>query len=227
MKISAKQQEQDSFCPAQKNRVYISPTLKQLMRLSLLSFFLILATLQLLLASTVKGQEMSVEKVTVSLEHEPLARALKQIEQQTSLRFFYRKSEIAALNKLTISPASRTVEQTLYSLLQSSSFSFRQIDQAILIQSTSQTGQTKRKITGVVLSAETKLPVQYAMIQLISKNGLQLTGQSATDSLGRFELLTTDQNEQSLRITLMGYHLYSVPVITAGDISLPSYLSGA
>jgi hypothetical protein len=100
MKISAKQQEQDSFCPAQKNRVYISPTLKQLMRLSLLSFFLILATLQLLLASTVKGQEMSVEKVTVSLEHEPLARALKQIEQQTSLRFFYRKSEIAALTSL-------------------------------------------------------------------------------------------------------------------------------
>jgi outer membrane receptor protein involved in Fe transport len=222
MKISAKQQEQDSFCPAQKNSIYLSPTLKQLMRLSLLSFILILATLQLLLASTVKGQEMSVEKVTVSLEHEPLARALKQIEQQTSLRFFYRKSEIAALNKLTILPASRTVEQTLYTLLQSSAFSFRQIDQTILIHSTSQTGQTKRKINGVVLSAETKLPVQYAMIQLISKNGLQLTGQSATDSLGRFELTTTDQNEQSLRITLMGYHLYSVPVTTGGDINLPA-----
>jgi len=222
MKISAKQQEQDSFCPAQKNRVYISLTLKQLMRISLLSFFFILATLHLLLASTVKGQEMSVEKVTVSLEHEPLSKALKQIEQQTSLRFFYRKSEIAALSKLTISPASRTVEQTLYALLQSSSFSFRQIEQTILIQSSSQIGQTKRKIKGVVLSAETKLPVQYAMVQLISKNGLQLTGQSATDSLGRFELVTTDQNEQSLRITLMGYHLYSVPLATTGDISLPA-----
>jgi hypothetical protein len=176
MKISAKQQEQDMFCPAQNNRVYISPSLKQLMRISLLSFFFVLATLQLLFASTLKGQEMSVEKVTVSLEHEPLAKAIKQIEQQTSLRFFYRKSEIAALNRLTILPVSRTVEQTLYALLQSSSFSFRQIEQTILIQSSPQLGQTKRKINGVVLSAETKLPVQYAMVQLISKNGLQLIG---------------------------------------------------
>jgi hypothetical protein len=106
MKISAKQQGQDSFYPAQKNRLHILPTVKQLMRISLLSFFFILAKLQFLLASTANGQEMSVEKVTVSREQEPLVRALKLVEQQTSLRFFYRKSEIAALNKLTISTAS-------------------------------------------------------------------------------------------------------------------------
>lgn len=221
MIFSAQLREQELFCPARLVRVHLLPTLKLLMRISLLSLFSILATLQLLLASAVRGQDMAVEKVTVSLQQEPLIRALKQIEQQTSLRFFYRRSEISVLSRLTMLPASRTVEQTLYALLQNAPFSFRQIDQTILIQAGSQTMLSKRKIQGVVLSAETKLPVQYASVQLIRKEGLQLTGQSVTDSLGRFEVSTTDPGEQLLRISLIGYHVYSIPAPNGSGGNLP------
>jgi hypothetical protein len=104
----------------------------QFMRVSFLITALLIATLQLLLAVPTHGQDMTVEKVTVRLKQQDLTDALKQIEQQTTLRFFYRKAEVDKLAKLNLAPERRTIERTLFELLHNTGFSFRQIDQNIL-----------------------------------------------------------------------------------------------
>jgi hypothetical protein len=130
MNISAIVRKQGALCANLTGRTLINSLLiRQLMRVSIVAVILLLTTFQLLFALPGNAQDMTVETVSVGLKNQPLEAAIRQIEQQTTLRFFYRKSEINTLNNLTLPIGRRTIEQTLYQLLQNTSFTFRQVDQ--------------------------------------------------------------------------------------------------
>ena len=225
MNFSAQMQRQGNLCAACKNNTGVKPLIKQFMRVSFLTIIIMLITLQLMLASTVRSQDMTIQKVTVGLKQQSLIAAIGQIEAQTTLRFFYRKPEISALNNLNLPLSSRTVEQTLFELLKNTDLSFRQIDQSILIQAGNQASAAKRKITGSVYDSGSKKPIVFAMVELLKKDDLQLIGRTNTDSTGKFELSINDNSAHLLRITLMGYHLYNNAIDDATDIALsPIYL---
>ncbi|RZK31487.1 MAG: hypothetical protein EOO61_17965, partial [Hymenobacter sp.] len=193
----------------------------QFMRVSILITALLIATLQLLLAVPTHGQDMTVEKVTLSLKQQELTTAFKQIEQQTTLRFFYRKAEVDKLDKLNLAPARRTIERTLFELLHNTSFTFRQLDQNILIETNSQPQNIKTSISGKVLATDNKQPLVAARVELLRSTDLQLVGQAFTDSTGRFEIITQDNAPHIIRIALMGYHVYRAPVADGSEITLP------
>jgi len=135
MNFSAKMQEWGNLCVHTCKKAFTYyPTIKQFMRISILVTTIVLITLQLLFAFPGKSQDITVEKVVIGLQQQSLESAIKQIEKQTTLRFFYRKAEIKAFSSMNFPLESRTVERTLYELLQNTSFSFRQIDQSILIE---------------------------------------------------------------------------------------------
>ena len=226
MKFSAQMRRPGSLCAVCKNKATLNTYIKQTMRVSILILFIVLTTLQLMLASSVRSQDMTIQKVTVGLNQQSLNDAFNQIEQQTTLRFFYRKAEVSAVSKLSLAPASRTIEQTLFELLKNTSLSFRQIDQNILIQANSQSAAAKRKIYGAVYDATSKQPVKFAMVELLRKSDLQLVSQANTDSTGAFQLATSDNSAHLLRITLIGYHLYSKEINDATELKLsPIYLN--
>ena len=222
MNFSAQKQEPGRYCASSFTKLQqYKLLLLQFMRVSILITALLIATLQLLLAVPTHGQDMTVEKVTVSLNQQELITAFKQIEQQTTLRFFYRKAEVDKLYKLSLPPARRTIERTLFELLYNTSFSFRQLDQNILIETNSQLQNRETRISGKVLAADNKQPLVAARVELLRNTDLQLVGQAFTDSIGRFEIVTLDNAPHILRITLMGYHIYRAQFAAGSKLTLP------
>ncbi len=222
MNISAIMRKPGALCACVTgNTLFNSLLIRQLMRVSIIVAFIILTSLQLLLAGSVKAQDMTVEEVSVGLKDQSLETAIKQIEQQTTLRFFYRHSEINSLNNLTLPTIRRTIEQTLYALLQNTNFSFRQIDQNILIEVNPQPTDGRSKVSGVVFTVDLKTPVRFAIVELLRKSDLKLVGQAYTDTLGRFEITTTDNAEHLIRVSLLGYHVYSSVINNSADLKLP------
>ncbi|MES2278635.1 MAG: outer membrane beta-barrel protein [Bacteroidota bacterium] len=222
MNFSAQKQKRGSyyasvFTKLQQYKLNIKP----FMRVSFLITALLISTLQLLLAVPTHGQDMTVEKVTVSLKQQELTNAFKQIEQQTTLRFFYRKAEVDKLAKLNLAPERRTIERTLFELLHNTSFTFRQIDQNILIETNGQSPNVKTRISGKVLAKDNNQPVRAARIELLRSADLQLVGQAFTDSIGRFEIITQDNSLHIIRIALMGYHVYRTQVADGNEVGLP------
>jgi len=191
------------------------------MRVSFLITAMLVATLQLLLTVPTHGQDMTVEKVTVSLKQQELKAAFKQIEQQTTLRFFYRNAEVDKLDKLNLAPARRTIERTLFELLHNTSFTFRQLDQNILIETNSQQQNIKTRISGKVLATDNKQPLRAARVELLRSTDLQLVGQAFTDSTGLFEIITQDNTLHIIRITLMSYKIYRSQVPDGREVILP------
>ena len=114
MNISAKMRKQGGLYSRISGAIRLKkPFIFQLMRVSLVVTFIILSTFQLLFATTTRGQNMRSDMVTIGMQDESLASGLKKMEQQTPLRFYYRKAEIKSLTNLTLPVASRTIEQTL------------------------------------------------------------------------------------------------------------------
>jgi hypothetical protein len=194
--------------------------IKPIMRISILIIIILSSGLQLIFATTIKGQDMTIEKVSVGLNSEPITNGIKQIEQQTSLRFFYQKLALRQLNRVSLISARRTVEQTLNQLFQNTNFSFRQIDQSILIKENTNVPQLKRKISGTVFTQDTKAPLRFASVQLIRKADFQTVGQGETDQTGHFELSATDSSAQIIRVSLIGYRIYSKELDVKQDVVL-------
>jgi outer membrane receptor protein involved in Fe transport len=222
MFFSAQMQGQGNLCThAYKNGVKIHLLIKQFMRVSILMITVGITSLQLLLAFPGKSQDMALEKVSVGLNQEPVTSAIKQIEKQTALRFFYRKADINQLGNLDLPLARRTVEQTMYDLLQNSNFSFRQIDQNILIELNKQQITAKKIISGIVFTEDSHEPVKFAMVELLKKKDLQLVAQTSTDSTGKFELITGEKSEHIIRVSQLGYHVFNAEINDTADIKLP------
>ncbi len=222
MEISAKMQDEGMYYarPLSKSKQH-QLNFKQFVRVSFLITALLITTLQLLLAVPIHGQDMTVEKVTVGLKQQELTDAFKQIEQQTTLRFFYRKAEIDKIDKLNLVPVRRTIERTLFELLHNTGFSFRQINQHILIETNGQLPNTNIGISGSVLAMDNQRPLRDARVELLRSNDLQLVGQAFTDSTGRFRISTQDNSPHIIRISLMGYHVYRAPVPDGNEVTLP------
>jgi hypothetical protein len=108
--------------------------IKQIMRIGFLSLVIVLTTMQLLVALPVKSQKISSVEVRLELRNETLLTAFKKIEQQTPFRFVYRKGELVTLPTRTLSSSTYTVEQVLNMLLEDTDLSYNQVDNNVLIQ---------------------------------------------------------------------------------------------
>ena len=106
--------------------------LKKLMQLSLILSLAVLATTQLLSASSLKGQNLETSEVEIALKNGTLVDVFHQIEQQTPFRFMYRKQDVKHIGELELK-GKITVEKLLVRLLTPNRLTFKQIDKRILI----------------------------------------------------------------------------------------------
>lgn len=227
MKISAKQQDNRELYVLHNNSII--PFLWQFMRISLLSIFMLLISFQLLLAINVNGQAIGNTPVTVGLNNQPFTVAIKEIEKQTKFRFYYRKADLEELSKLHLSIANRSVAQTLYELLNNTPFSYRQIDLNILIERKKQELKPERKISGKIYVENSKIPVSYALVELLKGSDSTLIAHSYTDTAGVYQILANSNADLLLRVSGLGYQAYTTKIEQSEEsiVVAPIYLKVA
>jgi hypothetical protein len=198
----------------------------QLMRVSIVAIFLIITTFQVLLATSTKGQNIQTDKVTVGLDGESLAAGLKKIEQQSALRFYYRKADVKALIGLNLPVQTRTITQTLKELLQNTFFTFRQLDGNILLERNRP--QEEYTIRGRVMTLQHH-PVEFATVSLFKKDAKKAILTVQADTGGYFKLSAVEKGAYLVNISAIGMDSLAVAVTLAENsvIALPDIILGA
>jgi outer membrane receptor protein involved in Fe transport len=214
MNISAKMRKPGGLYTRLSGVIELNkPFIRQLMRASVIVTIIFLTAIQVLLATTTRGQNMHTDKVTIGLRDESLASGLKKIEQQTSLRFYYRKAEIKSLAGLNLPLESRTVEQTLQALLENTFLTFRQMDGNILLE---RDQQTSYEIKGRVVDINHK-SVAFANVVIKQVATDKIIQSAQTDTAGRFRLTATEKGDYLIGISEVSKDSLSL-ALTLGDI---------
>src|SRR5580698_2412968 len=98
-----------------------------IMKLTCLLVALGCTGLQLLMANTGKGQELSDVRVSLELRNEPLRTAFTKIEQQSAFRFAYNRKQVDNYQNVTLSRGNYTVEKALELLLANTPLLYRKV----------------------------------------------------------------------------------------------------
>lgn len=224
MNFSAKLWKQGALCLVRilfHEQIFI-----WLMRVSLVISFFLITSFELLLAMSSKAQDISKDKVNISLRDESLVSGLKQIEQQTSLRFFYRKAELKKLPDLTLPPATRTVENALQLLLANTFLSFREVEGSILIEKSDL--QTPYQIKGRVVDADKK-GIAFATATLYKRKQDKALMSTQTDTAGYFVLAAIEKGDYVVSLSTVGMDTLSISLSLAAlvEIQLPELNLGS
>ncbi|WDF55831.1 SusC/RagA family TonB-linked outer membrane protein [Mucilaginibacter sp. KACC 22063] len=106
-------------------------------------------------ASSVKGQNAAKVNVTIELNHESFESAMRKIESNTQFRFIYRNEDVRLLNNLTLERASRSVSQTLDLILANTAFSYKELNNSIML--------VKKPETTIDEKVVTKAPPRHSL----------------------------------------------------------------
>lgn len=227
MNISAKMRKPETLCMYLTGlTVSNKQIIRQLMRVSVVVTLIISTTFQVLMATSTKGQNMHIDKVTISLQDESMSSGLKKIEQQTSLRFYYRKADIKMLTGLNLPVGTRTVEQTLKELLQNTFFSFRQVDGYILLEKSNK--QTGYEINGRIVDLNHKA-VEFANVSIRKVSNNQKVQTTQSDTGGYYKLTVSEKGDYLVSFSSLGMDSLSVALTLSGKIvtNLPDIVLSA
>ncbi len=84
----------------------------------------------------------------------------------------------------------------------------------------------QRTLSGYVFDQDKKLPVAFAQVELFNKSNNRLIVQATTDTAGKFQLMTGEKADLTIKVSYTGYLQFST-VIPAGTQSIvlqPVYL---
>jgi hypothetical protein len=188
-----------------------------LMRVSFIVNLLLAISIQMLWASSSHGQSVAKETVTIGLKQETFKSFIKKIEDQTRFRFYYRKQEIKSLNNLNIPEAKRTVGQTLQILLQDTYFSFRQIDNHILIEK--KADSSKFKLSGIIVDTAGR-HLNIGSVRLNSLIDSAAVWYANPDKAGSFLFPSIEEGKYTLSISCVGYMQETRTISLTQDIDL-------
>jgi TonB-linked SusC/RagA family outer membrane protein len=186
--------------------------LKFIMRLSFFSILFILLGTQLMFAKNTSGQSADETFITLELKNASLSQAFKKIEKITDYLFAYQPKQVNAYDNVNLTKATRSVSATLKILLSNTGLSFKQVGNNIIIFTVgeelsvslaTETGSSvmfaDTTISGIVVNAETGLPVTNASVRL---KGSSIG--TTTNSQGEFTL-TLDNLYGTLIFSSVGY----------------------
>jgi len=213
MNISAEKRNSGVLYASTDNKFLNSLLIHQLMRISGIVTILIITTIGVLFANSSSGQDIATEKVAINLADESLASGLKKIEQQTSLRFYYRKAEIKEITNLNLTLLNRTIAQTLQEMLKNTFFSFRQINGSILIE---RSPQTSYEIKGRIVDINHH-PVALANVIIRKAQTDKIIQSTQTDTEGYFRLVAAEKGNYIITISEVSMDSSSI-ALTLADL---------
>jgi outer membrane receptor protein involved in Fe transport len=188
-----------------------------LMRVSLVISFLLLVSFQFIFAASVHSQSINSYEVSLKLNNESLLSGIKKIEAQTTFRFFYRKADINEVRHISLTQNTRTVEKTLAELLKNTGFSFRQIDNNILLEKRQQ--QSRYTIKGKVVGPEQQ-PLEFATVRITKANDQKIISTALADSSGNFNLTVYERGDYLLRVSSIEADSLTKKIVIGDEMSI-------
>ncbi len=119
------------FAPWQSK---IRPHFYTLMKISLYSFIILLASLQVILADISRAQDIREMRITFGVENTSLKHALQKLQKESGYNVFYLSPKVTPYKGITLATETRTVQLTLELLLRDTPFSFQQEGKTIILQ---------------------------------------------------------------------------------------------
>lgn len=149
--------------------------------------------------------------IDISLNNEPIYKAMKEIEQKTDYKFVYSPSIVAINKNITISIKNQTLENVLKKLFSGSGITYTIKGKQIILnvsQKINQPTSVKKKIriSGTVKD-ETGAPFPYVNV-LSSQN---LKNGTVTDENGKF-ILDIDETDKEIQFSFIGYNQVNIKV---------------
>src|SRR5690349_24253488 len=120
-------------CSGKPRRLWQHPTIKLLMRAGLFYVFLLLFSMQLLMAHSGKSQSLDSIEVTVESRNENLKKLFRKIEKQTGLMFAYQPQQVDVYDRIELPMQTRSVKATLDMALQGTHLAYRQVNSNVII----------------------------------------------------------------------------------------------
>lgn len=194
----------------------LEPSFGRFIRFAILVLITIGAPLPTLFATHSSGQRLDSIQVTLALRDESLEHALKQIEKRTPYRFVYRHQEVRKVTGLTLESGTRSLSNTLSLLLENTPFTYRELNEKILIErnasATTAIGSIETtvtlpafQVTGTVAGPDNEpLPGVSVVVK-----GTQ-TG-TMTDAQGRYSI-DTETGTATLVFSFIGFRTVEVEV---------------
>lgn len=215
MNFSASMQWLKQLCINFSKKLYITHLLSiPFMRVSLLSFSILLCFLQMLHATSGNAQSIVTEKITIGLQHESLHQAIKKIESKTTFRFFYRNADIKSMTGLNLSLQTRTIEQVLTALLKETELTFRQIEGSILIE---KKNQSHYQIKGRVIGMD-RIPIDHATVRIRLADATNIVQEAKSDSTGYFMLRVPEKGKYIIAVSALGMDSLTISLTLSDQI---------
>jgi TonB-dependent starch-binding outer membrane protein SusC len=196
-----------------KRPTHVLLSKKILLRMKLAIFLLVLIAMQLPASVTMHGQ------VTLRLENESLRDVFKEIEKQSTYRFFYNEA-FADLNKrIHINVENHDINTTMNELLLMSDMSYKVLDNNLIVIAPRKELQ-QQEITGRVTDAATgeSLPGVNVIVQ-------GTTIGIVTNTQGNYSITVPDR-DAILVFSFVGYETRQIPLENRSviDVALQSEL---
>jgi len=103
------------------------------MKVNAIICIIVLFSVNSINASTVSAQSVNEVRISAGFSPGTLEQAFARIERETEFRFAYRKGILAGIRSPSLSPQTRTVQQTLDALLAGTDLQYKQVDNSIII----------------------------------------------------------------------------------------------
>jgi TonB-linked SusC/RagA family outer membrane protein len=188
----------------------------KLIHVSLITAFLLFATLQCLLATSVKAQPADQVNITLSTKNDNILSAIQKIEQNSAFRFVYREDELQNVSVKDIPAATRSLKETLDLLFQNTGLSYTQLDNKIMVAlAVKQDAQQNLSVAGMVTD-ETGIPFPGVSVRLKGNNRIS----TATDVNGHFNLNYPQTSNATLIFSYTGYTSRELVIGTQTSVSL-------
>ena len=187
------------------------PTMKFLMRVGLFYIFLVMFSIQLLLAHSGRSQGLDSINVTIELRNENLKKLFKKIEKQTGLMFAYQPQQVDGYKGITLPMETRSVKATLDIAFQGTPLEYSQVNNSVIIFSEEEKLQMTESeklaitISGTVSDAEGN-PIPG--VNILVKG---TTNGTTTDGSGKYSIII-QEGDAVLVFSFIGYTTQEVAV---------------
>lgn len=206
--------------PFRKKRICYSrgSTVSKILKIMKISFFLLLALMTTVQASSV------AQKINLSLKDAKIEEAFKEITEQTKLRFLYNNNVTEKTGRVTVSLRGATVEEALAAVLKNKDLSYKIIANTVSInyrdseeREVAEIKSNQSKVTGTVRNEDGEVLVGATVLV----NGTNAS--TVTNVEGLFEINAAGSS--TITITYVGHQTQQIPVNSRSTINVILELS--